>query len=273
MKSLLHLPIKYETLIKKYFEKINEEINDIVDENNETLDDYNLYKMTNNIIIENENNTNNIYKYNNSKYQVTDTIIDYTFDDNDIKLNGVFISNIDTSKIKVNKTEIACWWCCHKFDNYPISIPYKYYQQNCLFKCRGIFCTFSCALAYISNKKMVHSIFLLKMLYKKMYPNAKETIRKSPPKEILKMFGGPLDIENYRMDNVLHNINIYPIIYMNEQLHIQSIYGNESSNINTNTSFLNETTIKKAKERLKNNKIEHQGLSIAEKLSKQNLQM
>ena len=29
-----------------------------------------------------------------------------------------------------DKTNISCWWCCHKFDNTPCSLPYNYKKDK-----------------------------------------------------------------------------------------------------------------------------------------------
>ena len=94
--------------------------------------------------------------------------------------------------------KVCCWWCCHNFDGFPIGIPERYYQEK--FYAFGIFCSFNCALAYninLNDGKLWDRYTLLHFLYKKIF-NMEIRISPAPPKELLKMFGGPLSIEEYR---------------------------------------------------------------------------
>lgn len=96
------------------------------------------------------------------------------------------------------KTKVACWWCTHNFDTPPCYIPEKYYKEK--YHVFGCFCSYSCALAYIlkdDEYKMPTRRSLVKMLYAELY-ETDQPLCASPPKEILKKFGGPLTIEEYR---------------------------------------------------------------------------
>lgn len=259
--DILHLPIKYETLIKKYYDKVQDKIEEIFQEEE---GDYNLYKISKNVNVQEK--INDTYSYIQGKYKIDDTVINISFNETEFDCKP---NTIDISKIKLSKTDIACWWCCHKFDNYPISIPLKFYPENYLFKCKGIFCSFPCAYSYSCQMKF-YDTTLLKMFYKKIVVDYKNTqINKAPQKEILKMFGGPIDINEFRnnSNNILYNINTYPVIYMNEQLHIQSIYGLSSNTSKKTNNKLNTYTIEQAKERLKTNKTIITSKTISEKLN------
>jgi hypothetical protein len=274
--DILHLPIKHETLIKKYYDKVQDKIEEIFSSTGQNQEneqcDYNLYKISQKINLEEKINVNNNYSYIQGKNKIDDTIINISYNETKFDCNP---NTIDINKIKISKTDIACWWCCHTFDNYPVSIPIKFYPENYLFKCKGIFCSFPCAYSYLCKNKM-SDLTLLKMLYKKITTNCENIkINKAPKKEILKMFGGPIDINEFRnnSNNILYNINTYPIIYMNEQLHIQSIYGNGSTNVNGHGNRiynkLNSNTIELAKQRLDTtNKTIVTGKTIADKLNK-----
>ena len=110
------------------------------------------------------------------------------------------------------KTDVYCWWCCHPFDTPPCAIPKKYNKGK--FHLYGCFCSFNCAAAYNFDKKydnMWESYSLLHLLYKKMYNKAYKKIIPAPPKEVLKIFGGILSIEEYR-NNLMNNTVMYRII-------------------------------------------------------------
>jgi hypothetical protein len=272
MDSILCLPIKYDFLINKYYKMINENIEDNIEP--KANEEYNLYKIGSEFItpepvVEQEN----VYNFSRGNNKITDTTIPFSLNEkmgSTVNLSLVKASLIDTTNLKLQKTDIACWWCCHSFDNYPVSIPVKFYPENYLFKCKGIFCSFPCALSYSSQLKITDRS-LLKMLYRKILNLNSDVIeiKKAPNKEVLKMFGGPMDIQTFRDDsnNKLFNINSYPVIYMNEQLHTQSIYGSSKVKMDITKNVLKNTTIKSAKERLSNTKTEKIGYTIAEKLS------
>jgi len=115
------------------------------------------------------------------------------------------------------KTDTLCWWCCHSFDSIPIPIPFAYTRSD-IFKVHGCFCSFNCAKSYILKDFARYvgqkPIYLLNFLYKKVMKK-NNYIKKAPPKEILKRFGGFLDIEDYRKSfdiNTNYNIIKYPMI-------------------------------------------------------------
>lgn len=123
-----------------------------------------------------------------------------------------------------SKTDICCWWCCHNFNTIPISLPYKY---NCdKFHCYGVFCSFNCAAAYNFNNDDHNSYeryMLLNLLYQKI-TNKKMPVKinLSPPKELLKSFGGYLSIDEYRKNNITneksYKLIMPPIISITPQV-------------------------------------------------------
>ena len=77
----------------------------------------------------------------------------------DIILNNKYNSNTDKFNVLthlanntmgggwIDKTDVACLWCCHSFTGTPWGIPYKY--VNGKFILFGNFCIANCALAHI----------------------------------------------------------------------------------------------------------------------------
>jgi len=101
-----------------------------------------------------------------------------------------------------SQCDICCWWCCHRFENIPCTIPTKYDSLRKRFTFMGIFCSWNCAKAYNFNMsdhlKMERSqliTFLVQQLYGIEHAIS---IKAAPPRETLKMFGGYLDIQEYR---------------------------------------------------------------------------
>lgn len=120
------------------------------------------------------------------------------------KLNFIDTENNIT---ELSKTDICCWWCTEKFDNYPVPLPTRY--NNNTYNVMGCFCSFNCATAYnlnLNNDGVQERSSLLKRLY---YDINKDTITKlqnieinpSGPRELLKKFGGPMEIDVYRRNS------------------------------------------------------------------------
>ena len=116
-------------------------------------------------------------------------------------LRNILYQFIDSNKDKVwpEKTNICCWWCCHSFENTPCSLPFSYKKNK--FYVKGIFCSFNCSASYnfSMNDNDIHERYsLLNLMYKKLYYRKFIKINLAPPRETLKMFGGYLDIEEFR---------------------------------------------------------------------------
>ena len=118
---------------------------------------------------------------------------------------------VTTVKNQVNfdswpeKTDIHCWWCCHKFDTCPCTLPSKYDSLRKRFTFTGIFCSWNCVKAYnfsINDHLKYQRSELITLLIKQMYGITKAiNIKASPPRQCLKIFGGYLTIDEFRNNN------------------------------------------------------------------------
>lgn len=129
-------------------------------------------------------------------------------------------------KNKVNEwpsnTSICCYWCCHRFDNAPFGIPVNFTNNN--FDVFGCFCSLECAASY--NFKMHDNIDemwerynLMNLLYRRL--NLGKIVKPAPDRLSLKMFGGYLDIvdfRNYFKSNKLINVNFPPMSSLTQQI-------------------------------------------------------
>lgn len=123
------------------------------------------------------------------------------------------------------KVDICCWWCCHKFTNSPVFMPTSYDSKRELFRVKGCFCSFQCCHAFMNDHfRYKGKKFLLSHMYKaftKEKGSLGENIKPAPPRETLKMFGGPLNIEEFRESfntQTLYRIQEYPITYIPTQI-------------------------------------------------------
>ena len=104
-----------------------------------------------------------------------------------------------------------CWWCCHPFNTTPLKFPYKYDSRTNKFCTAGIFCSWSCIKAYNlernNNGKTTMNIMIMR---KKMY-NSFGNVHTAPSRFSLKVFGGPMTIEEFRANQTVDTGPITPI--------------------------------------------------------------
>lgn len=125
--------------------------------------------------------------------------------------------------------QIVCFWCCHTFGWTACVLPIHYDIYNNIYVCEGNFCSPECALAYnYSNPKILDSAkwnrhSLLYHLYSALYKT--RIMSPAPPRTILRMFGGPLDIEQFRDytsgDNEFILSEIHPVRLLFPTMNVQ----------------------------------------------------
>lgn len=111
-------------------------------------------------------------------------------------------SVLDKVIIQSYSPQTACFWCCHGFVWNPVVLPISYDAYKNRYIAEGHFCSPECALAYNYGDGKISDSFkwnrhsLLGYLYADILKN--RTLSPAPPRTLLRMFGGPLDIEQYR---------------------------------------------------------------------------
>jgi hypothetical protein len=160
--------------------------------------------------------------------------------------------NANNDKTWPESTNIYCWWCCHPFTCTPCAIP-EYYKKE-KFYVNGCFCSFNCAASYNFSKNddnIWERYSLLNLMYKKLYNNKFIKINLAPPREILKIFGGYMAIDEFR-ENSYKNEKTFSVVNPPLISIIPKIEENISSNSNnsknnknifplTNENILNKT--------------------------------
>jgi hypothetical protein len=130
------------------------------------------------------------------------------------------------------ETEIYCWWCCHMFRTFPLGYPIQYYNKK--FKIRGVFCSLECIKAYLcDNDKYIKYEDLFKYMCKKLCGT--NDILKAPPRQALKIFGGDLDITEFRNNKKIFKMVEYPLTVVRD--YIEEIDINNVKNINNGFVF------------------------------------
>lgn len=121
-----------------------------------------------------------------------------------------------------SNTSISCYWCCHRFDNAPYGIPITY--QNGTFYVFGCFCSLECAAAHNFNATnnlddMWERYNLINLLSRKIQHNNR--VRPAPDRLALKIFGGYMEIEQFRRfggGSKIININFPPMSSISQQI-------------------------------------------------------
>lgn len=170
------------------------------------------------------------YAYNRDEYYNLSNIgesnekIDTNLNNSDLKIVNLLKDFEEKNKVNEwpSNTSICCYWCCHKFDNPPFGIPVNYINEK--FDVFGCFCSLECAAAY--NFKMHDNIDemwerynLLNLLYRRIFLG--KIIKAAPDRLSLKIFGGYLDIEEFRFffkTNKLINVNFPPMTSLTQQI-------------------------------------------------------
>lgn len=90
------------------------------------------------------------------------------------------------------KTNLHCWWCCYPFETSACKIPVNNRAYGC-------FCSLNCCLAYANvhfSFQRWHIVSNIKQLHNQIHPG--KDLKSAPPRESLKIFGGCLNIQDFR---------------------------------------------------------------------------
>ena len=123
-----------------------------------------------------------------------------------------------------SNTSISCYWCCHEFDNAPLSIPMNYNNITNMFDVYGCFCSLECAAAFNFEHndnidEMWERYSLINLLNRKL--GLANMVHRAPPKLSLKKFGGYLSIDKFRnfaTSNKIINTNFPPMTSITQQI-------------------------------------------------------
>lgn len=166
------------------------------------------------------------YEDNSTNFDVyckDETEVFVTGNDRKIQIKDKTYYNIDIIPKTLSKgdvhlkmrTDIHCYWCCHQFDTQPVFMPCR--MKRDVFVVKNVFCSFECCYSYMSSiSKYSGNIHLLKYMYH-IYTGKKffrDTLVKAPEKECLKIFGGPLGIEEFRNKSNRYEIHSQPMCYV-----------------------------------------------------------
>tara|TARA_B100000401_G_scaffold390587_1_gene296896 strand:+ start:267 stop:1310 length:1044 start_codon:yes stop_codon:yes gene_type:complete len=196
----------------------------------------------------------NIDNFSSIPSKIDKNDIDKKIDSNIIEKKKTYhcLEDFIENKNWIKKTNVLCWWCCHSFDNPPFGIPIKY--KNNKFHVTGCFCSLECASSYnFYENNTIQDVWecysLINLLSQKL--EYKNIIKLAPHKVALKVFGGKLEIDEFRNftnSNRIVNVLDYPMIPNNQQL--EEINYNTENNMN-NFIPIDENRLKKIEQKIK----------------------
>jgi hypothetical protein len=94
-------------------------------------------------------------------------------------------------------TDVACYWDCHPFRGTPCVIPTVI--EEGIWRVYGNFCCPECAAAYLFHERLdLHVQWERYALLNRLYAPESEPVRLAPARTVLRLFGGTLDISDFR---------------------------------------------------------------------------
>ena len=153
-------------------------------------------------------------------------------------------------------SSVYCWWCSHPFKGCPCAIPKDFINNK--FITYGIFCSPECAASYNfdegNNEWEQYS--LLNLLYKNLYKEPNLKIKLAVDRKLLKIFGGSLNIMefrklNYNYEKTFKVINppMISIVPIQELNFIDTGYSSKSysTDVSIKKQNIDETSVLKLK--------------------------
>ena len=102
-----------------------------------------------------------------------------------------------------NWRQLHCWNCCHALEAPPVPLATDFERRTGAYRVYGIFCDFPCAKRYLLEHvswTAGDKLLLLDELAHDVF-QCSEVIGPSPPRQRLKIFGGDMDIAEFRARN------------------------------------------------------------------------
>jgi hypothetical protein len=195
---------------------------------------------------ENEN-SDNMYENNFCKYDPNivepnpytekDSFSSHPFEfdiKNQLKVEDKTVKILNSHLMKDNVSNTLCEWCCHSFDNDYIGLPIKYTGD--VFYVIGCYCSFECACAdnFYSNASNINiweTYSLLNLMAIKM--NYNSHIYPAPSKKCLSVFGGYMNIQDFRdfkTESKILVLNNSPMVAVSEQIEEINDYHHKNKN-------------------------------------------
>ena len=94
-------------------------------------------------------------------------------------------------------TDVACFWDCATFRGPPCVIPTMI--EEGIWRVYGNFCCPECAAAYLFHERLdLHVQWERYALMNRLYATDAESVHLAPARSVLRLFGGPMDVSDFR---------------------------------------------------------------------------
>lgn len=110
-------------------------------------------------------------------------------------------------------TNVWCHWCCHPFDGRPVALPIRIVDgSRPRWEVAGCFCSLNCAAAYNfdandDSDDVWETYALLNRMFAEL-SDSEERVLPAPPRSTLKVFGGYMDIDEFRRKSLSSAYNM-----------------------------------------------------------------
>lgn len=157
---------------------------------------------------------------------------------------STLLEKTETYEHQTPSSTNCCYWCCHSIGAKEFGMPIKYDSIHKTFTTFGHFCSLECIIAYNYDHYMgsdrmweIHS-WVQWMAHRLGYDTP---IRPAPNRYLLKMFSGPLTIEEFRDVHKSYYktlvMNMPPLIHVQGQMEsINTSYLNQKTHITSTTT-------------------------------------
>ena len=142
---------------------------------------------------------------------VVETVIDVVETTDYYRIKGTLLVQFQNSSdvyTLPEKSDAACFWCCHTFNNRPVILPIRDTGEYIVVM--GNFCSPECSTAYLFDMRQdAHTRWeQLALLYRIYGEVCQGKIHPSPSRTVLQLFGGNMSIQDYRSLIQSHQVRV-----------------------------------------------------------------
>jgi len=227
---ILHVPVNLDKIKKNNINNNNNNNTNLENNLENNLNNkYEYSEFIDNNLLDNKTKIIPFDPHGDSQYMnVENNFKETNLDNNDTYTNNLNYSNKDIIiPFKSKDINTLCFWDLHTYKNVSYVLPINNSKSI------GHFCSLECAAAYnfqeLNDCNSWERYSLLHYIY-----NINTRIKVAPSRMLLNLFGGPLNIDEYRElsqnKNINININMPPLTNINMQLDIS----NDKLNVTNN---------------------------------------
>ena len=103
----------------------------------------------------------------------------------------------ESDAVNAEDTQTSCQWCCHTFECPSVGIPTRKNVEG-TYTVTGQFCSASCAAAYIFDQHADSNTAWTRYQMLNDMTGSNGPVVRAPPRNALRLFGGTMNIEEFR---------------------------------------------------------------------------